>query len=61
MIGRMSHKGDQHEFVTNLFGKNIELYKTPHLRQLYSDSYKKVLLEAKSFCSDVAMIRWTKD
>ena len=43
----MSHKGDSHEFVTNIISTHAELYKTPHLRQLYSDSYKKVSHEAK--------------
>lgn len=58
VVKSISRKGDQHEYVTALMAAHQELYKTPHLRQLYSDSYKKVNQESKAFCSDIAMLKW---
>ena len=60
VVKGLSHKGDQHEYVTNLLAKHQELFKTPHLQQMYSDSYKRIKLESKTFCSDIAMLKWNK-
>ena len=60
VVKAMSHKNEDHEFITSLFQQHHELYKSPHLRQLYSDSYKKMKHESKAYCSDVAMLKWNK-
>ena len=58
IITAMSRKGDQHEFVTNLIALHPELFKTPHLKQLYSDSFKKVTKQAKAVCANVSQLKW---
>lgn len=41
-FNKFSHKADQAHFVTDLLVDHVELYKTPHLRQLYSEAFKTV-------------------
>jgi hypothetical protein len=56
MITRFSGKADQHRYVTELpeLAKHEELFKTPHLRSLYSNSFTAAMNEAKSFCQEVS-------
>lgn len=58
MISAMSRKGDQHEYITNLIATHPELFKTPHLKQLYSDSFKAVNKQAKETCANVSQLKW---
>ena len=41
VLTRFSGKSDQHYFITAIIGdKNKELYKQPHMLNLYSNSFK---------------------
>ena len=42
MISKMSAKGDKHWYLTNLFAEHTELYRTPHLQQMYSENYVQI-------------------
>ena len=52
MISRFSGKSDSHRYLTELpeLAKHEELFKTPHLRSLYSNSFTVAMMEARSFC-----------
>lgn len=52
MISRFSGKSDSHRYLTELpeLAKHEELFKTPHLRSLYSNSFTVAMTEARSFC-----------
>ena len=59
MISRFSGKSDQHRYLTELpeISEHEELYKTPHLRSLYSNSFTNVMGEARNFCQEVAQLK----
>jgi len=51
-VSRFSGKSDAHQYVTNLpeMARHQELYKTPHLRSLYSNSFTTAMGQARFFC-----------
>ena len=51
-VSRFSGKSDAHRYLTELpeLQDNQELYKTPHLRSLYSGCFTDAMTEARSFC-----------
>ena len=59
MISRFSGKSDQHRYLTELpeIAAHEELFKTPHLRSLYSNSFTNTMLEAKGFCQEVSQLK----
>ena len=59
VISRFSGKGEHSKYVTELpeIAKNEELFKTPHLRALYSNSFSATMSEARNFCSEVSQLK----
>lgn len=60
LITRFSGKRtDQHRYLTELpeLAKHEELYKTPHLRSLYSNSFSEAMGEARFFCQELAQLK----
>ena len=59
LMSRISKKGDSHYYITNLdqVSPHSELYRQPHLRSFYSNSFKAYLKESQTFCGDVSNLR----
>jgi hypothetical protein len=59
MISKFSGKGHSHKYVTELpeIAKHEELFKTPHLRALYSNSFTGAMSEARNFCSELSQLK----
>lgn len=59
MLSRFTGKGESHRYVTELpeIAKHEELFKTPHLRSLYSNSFNAAMSEAKNFCSEISQLK----
>ena len=58
-MSKLSSKADKAHFVTNIISeKNSELFKTPHLRKMYSESFYLTSHESKTFCADLFMLLW---
>ena len=59
MISRFSGKGESHKYLTELpeIAKHEELFKTPHLRALYSNGFTGAMGEARNFCSEVSQLK----
>ena len=51
-VSRFSGKSDAHRYLTGLpeLAKHEELFKTPHLRSLYSQSFTNTMAEGRAFC-----------
>ena len=47
-----SAKGDSDHYITSRLEPHKELFRTPHLRLMYSDYYKMVLKASKQYCYD---------
>ena len=59
LITRFSGKGESHKYLTELpdIAKHEELFKTPHLRALYSNAFTGTMTEARNFCSEVSQLK----
>ena len=54
----MSGKADAHRHMIDLdnMKEHNELFKQPHLRSFFSNSFKDVMSESKSYCNDVGAL-----
>ena len=54
---KMSAKADQHSFLTNSLVGHEELFKSPHLKSFYSNTFKDLANASKMFCEDVSTLK----
>ncbi len=57
-VARATGKPDQHHYITDMdsMKPHEELYQTPHLRSLYSMSFRDAENAAKVFCHDITSL-----